>query len=217
MTNRFDAARLQPLLLGVAFAAAVLAALSLLLSGRAIEQQSQLREHVGALTSLSQNIPLQAGAAVRGSAPAFDALAASRVRLERVLDEINAGKSALGLLASPSARVLGAEQGWPALLEQSQAVLDGRDAALKAQQAAAAVRDSTPRMLSAAPRCCKALGPSRPDSWIAVSSASSCVHRPSSRTCRARRWHRARGSRVAPAHRQHRFHGPGGRWHRRRA
>src|SRR5688572_20284645 len=164
MTNRIDAARLQPTLLGVALAAALLAALALLLTGRAMQQQSQLREHVGALTSLSQNIPLQAGAAVRGSAPAFDALAASRLRLERVLDEINAGKSAMGLLASPSARVLGAERGWPALLEQSQAVLDGRDAALKAQQAAAAVRDSTPRMLSAAATVLKALGPARPDS-----------------------------------------------------
>jgi twitching motility protein PilJ len=164
MTNRFDAARLQPLLLGVAFAAAVLAALALVLSGRAVQQQSQLREHLGALTSLSQNIPLQAGAAVRGSAPAFDALAASRVRLERVLDEISAGKSAVGLLASPSARVLGGEQGWPALLEQSQAVLDGRAAALQAQEAAASVRESTPRMLSAAAEVLKSLGPTRPES-----------------------------------------------------
>src|SRR5215208_1415143 len=118
MSNRFDAARLQPVLLGVALAAAVLAALALLLSGRAMQQQLQLREHVAALNSLAQNIPLQAGAAVRGSAPAFDALKASRTRLERVLDEINAGKSDLGVLATPSARVLGGESGWPALLEQ---------------------------------------------------------------------------------------------------
>ena len=74
MTNRLDAARLQPVLLGVALAAAVLAALALLLSGRTMQQQTQLREHVADLTALAQNIPLQAGAAVRGSAPAFDAL-----------------------------------------------------------------------------------------------------------------------------------------------
>src|SRR5512144_734254 len=163
MTNRLDAARLQPLLLGVALVAALLAALALLLSGRAIEQQSQLREHMASLTSLSQNIPLQAGAAVRGSAPAFDALAASRTRLERVIDEIDAGKSALGVLSSPSARVLGGESGWPALLDQSQAVLDGRQASLQAQQAAASVRESTPRLLSTAAEVLKATGPGRPD------------------------------------------------------
>jgi twitching motility protein PilJ len=163
MTNRLDAARLQPVLLGVALAAAVLAALALLLAGRTMQQQTQLREHVADLTALAQNIPLQAGAAVRGSAPAFDALTGSRERLERVLNEIDAGKSTLGLFATPSARMLGQENGWPALLEQSQAVLDGRDAALKAQQAAAAVRDSTPRMLSMATEVLKAMGPGRPE------------------------------------------------------
>ena len=69
----------------------------------------------------------------------------------------------VGLLSSPSARVLGGERGWPALLEQSQAVLDGRDAALQAQQAAAAVRESTPRLLSTAAGVLKAMGPGRPD------------------------------------------------------
>jgi len=78
MTNRLDVARLQRVLLGVALVSALLAALALLLSGRAATQQAQLREHVATLTSLAQNIPLQAGAAVRGSAPAFDALADSR-------------------------------------------------------------------------------------------------------------------------------------------
>jgi twitching motility protein PilJ len=163
MSNRFDAAGLQPKLLGVALVAAVLAAVFLLLSGRAVQQQAQLREHMAALTAAAQNIPLQAGAAVRGSAPAFDALAASRARLEQVTDEISAGRSAVGLLSSPSARVLGGERGWPALLEQSQAVLDGRDAALQAQQAAAAVRESTPRLLSTAASVLKAMGPERPD------------------------------------------------------
>jgi twitching motility protein PilJ len=163
MTQRIDAARLQPLLLGVALAAALLAALTLLLAGRAMQQQSQLREHMASLASLSQNIPLQAGAAVRGSAPAFDALGASRARLERVIDEIDAGKSSYSLLATPSARVLGKETGWPALLEQSQAVLDGRTAALQAQQTASAVRESTPRLLSAAAGVLKAMGPARPE------------------------------------------------------
>jgi twitching motility protein PilJ len=161
MINRIDAARLQPMLLGVALASALLAALALMLSGRSVTQQAQLREHVAALSSLSQNIPLQAGAAVRGSAPAFDALADSRAKLERVLNEIDAGKSSVGVLSSPSARLLGNEAGWPALLEQSQAVLDGRDAALKAQKAAASVRDLTPQVLAAATAVLKAMGPAR--------------------------------------------------------
>jgi twitching motility protein PilJ len=163
MSNRIDAARLQPLLLGVAIVAALLAAVALVLSGRALQQQAQLREHMASLTAIAQNIPLQAGAAVRGSAPAFDALAASRARLERVIDEIDAGKSAVSLLSSTSARVLGAERGWPALLEQSQAVLDGREAALQAQQAAASVRETTPQLLSTAAGVLKAMGPGRPD------------------------------------------------------
>ncbi len=161
MTNRIDAARLQPLLLGVALASALLAVFALTFSGRSGGQQAQLREHVATLGSLSQNIPLQAGAAVRGSAPAFDALADSRARLERVLKEIDAGRSAVGMLASPSARVLGGEAGWPALLEQSQSVLDGRDAALKAQKAAASVRDLTPQLLAASSATAKAMGPLR--------------------------------------------------------
>jgi len=161
MINRLDAARLQPVLLGVALAAALLAALALLLSGRSATREGQLREHVAALSSLSQNIPLQAGAAVRGSAPAFDALAGSRAKLERVLNEIDAGKSTVGVLASPSARLLGSQTGWPALLEQSQAVLDGRDAALKAQKAAASVRDLTPQVLAAAGAVKSAMGPVR--------------------------------------------------------
>jgi twitching motility protein PilJ len=164
MTQRIDAARLQPLLLGVALVAALLAAITLVLAGRAMQQQSQLREHMASLTSLSQNIPLQAGAAVRGSAPAFDALGASRVRLERVIDEINAGKSAWGPLASPSARLLGQESGWPALLEQSQAVLDGREAALQAQQTAADVREKLPQLLTVAVQVLKQMGPSRSES-----------------------------------------------------
>ena len=163
MTNRLDATRLQPVLLGVALVSALLAALALLLSGRTAAQQAQLREHVATLTSLSQNIPLQAGAAVRGSAPAFDALADSRARLERVLNEVDAGKSAVGMFASPSAQLLGGENGWPALLEQSQAVLDGRDAAIKAQKAAAVVRDLTPQVLAAAAGVMKAMGPARPE------------------------------------------------------
>ena len=139
-----------------------------LLSGRGdAAAMTQLREHVARrCTSLAQNIPLQAGAAVRGSAPAFEALDRSRQRLERVLTEIDAGKSTLGLFATPSARVLGVESDWPALLEQSQAVLDGRRG--RAQGAAGGRRRArfhATHAVSASANVLKALGPSRPD-WL---------------------------------------------------
>ena len=145
MTNRFDAARLQPMLIVAAFAACVLAALVLLLSGRAAGGQAERRELTASLAALSQNIPLQAGAAVRGSAPAFDALAESRARLEQVL-------------AAPAVGEAGSEAGWPVFLEQAQAVLDGRKAALDAQAAAAAVRELTPQLVAAAAGVVQAAG-----------------------------------------------------------
>jgi hypothetical protein len=81
MTNRFDAARLQPLLIAVALVATLVAAAALLIAGSSAGRQAELREQVTALATLSQNMPLQAGVAVRGSAPAFDALAESRAQL----------------------------------------------------------------------------------------------------------------------------------------
>jgi len=162
MTNRFDAVRLQPTLIRIALVTAALAALALLVYGRAMSQQAQVGQHVAMLSALSQNMPLQAGAAVRGSAPAFDSLAESRAQLERVLNEVEAGKSTLGFLASPSSKLLGDVSGWQAMLDQSQAVLDGRAAALKAQQAAAAVRELTPQVVAATANVAKAMG-ARPD------------------------------------------------------
>jgi twitching motility protein PilJ len=164
MINRFDAVRLQPILIRVALVAAALAVLALLVYGRTVSQQSRLGEHVAVLSALSQNIPLQAGAAVRGSAPAFDSLAESRAQLERVLNESDAGKSALGFLASPSAKLLADKSGWLAMLEQSQAVLDGRAAALQAQQAAATVRELTPQVVAATANVVRAMGASRSES-----------------------------------------------------
>ncbi len=151
MTNRLDAPRLQPALIVVALVATVIAAATLLLSGQASRQQSQLRGHEATLASLSQNIPLQAGAAVRGSAPAFDALAESRASLARLLDD-------------PGVQLAGGRDGWSTLLEQTLAVLDGRQAALDAQRAAASVRELTPQLLAAAANVAKAAGPARAES-----------------------------------------------------
>jgi len=150
MTTKYDAARLQPALIAVALVATVLAALVLLVAGRIGSQRAEVREHAATLASLSQNIPLQAGAAVRGSAPAFDALAESRAQLEQVLARID---------SAGGASALGTEPGWPVFLEQAQAVLDGRSAALDAQRAAAAVREITPQLVAAAANVLQASGP----------------------------------------------------------
>jgi len=145
MTNRIDASRLQPALVLIALAATVIAALALLASGHAARQQARVDTHAATLAALAQNIPLQAGAAVRGSAPAFDALAESGASLERVLGEIETGRAA----------------GWATLREQTQAVLDGRQAVLDAQRAAGAVRELTPQLLAAAAYVSRGAGPAR--------------------------------------------------------
>ena len=153
MSNRIDAARLLPIVMSVALGSALLAALALLLSGRTSGELVRKREQQAELAALSQNMPLQAGAAVRGSAPAFDALAESRLRLTRALED--------GGLAKGSSE---AAAGWNAMLEQSQSVLDGREAALTAQQAAAAVRELTPQLLTALANTVKTFDPPRPAS-----------------------------------------------------
>jgi len=155
MSNRFDAARLQPTLIRVALLAAVLAGLVFALQWRLTGGQSRVGEQVTALSALAQGMPLQASAAVRGSAAAFDSLAASRARLDAAVKA--AGTSEAGL---PGDRAT-----WLAMLEQSQAVLDGRAAALEAQKAAAGVRELTPQVVAATANVAKVMGAARPDAF----------------------------------------------------
>jgi twitching motility protein PilJ len=155
MTNRLDAARLQPILIRVALAAAALAALALVLQWQVVGRQSGRDAQVAALATLSQGMPLQAGAALRGSEPAFDALGASRARLDTLVK--GADPSGAGLPGDRS--------GWLAMLEQSQAVLDGRAAAIDTRQALAAVRELTPQVLAATANVARAMGPARPEAF----------------------------------------------------
>jgi len=150
MTNRLDAARLQPILIRVALVAAALAALALVLQWQVVGRQSGRDAQVAALAALSQGMPLQAGAALRGSEPAFDALAASRARLDTFVK---------------GAGLPGDRSGWLAMLEQSQAVLDGRAAAIDTRRALAAVRELTPQVLAATANVARAMGPTRPDAF----------------------------------------------------
>jgi twitching motility protein PilJ len=150
MTNRLDADRLQPTLIRVALVAGVLATLVLVLQWQYAGGRAGHDAEVVALSGLAQGIPLQAGAAVRGSAPAFDSLAASRARLEALV-------RGTGLP--------GDKANWLAMLEQSQAVLDGRAAALDTRKALASVRELTPQVLAATANVAKAMGPSRPEAF----------------------------------------------------
>lgn len=63
MTNRLDAARLQPLALRVAIAAAVLAAVALLAQWQYGGRASERAASGATLAALAQSIPLEAAAA----------------------------------------------------------------------------------------------------------------------------------------------------------
>lgn len=154
MSNRVNATRLQPLLLKVAFASAVLAALALLLMWRAVGQQAQARESVAEFASLARSMPAQANAAAAGAADGFDALSASTAALEKLVQA--GGKSG----SLPGGQV------WNSVLEQSQAVLDGRDAAVITREAATAAKQATPQLVAAAAGVMLALNPAR-DSSVA--------------------------------------------------
>ena len=149
MTNRLDAARLHPLTVRVAIAATVLAALAMLaqwqLGGRAAARAGQGTT----LAAMAETLPLQAASAAGGTVASFDALADSRARLVQVLGEA-------GLDGDPA---------WAAVLEQSQAVLDGRATAESVARAAAGARDLTPQVLAATANVARAMGAARPDAF----------------------------------------------------
>jgi twitching motility protein PilJ len=155
MINRLDADRLQPNLIRVALVAAALAALVFALQWQFADRRASRDAVAATLSGLAQGIPLQAGAAVRGSAPAFDSLATSRARLESLVGDAHRSGTVLP----------GGEDNWLAMLEQSQAVLDGRAAALDTRKALANVRELTPQVLAATANVAKAMGTSRPEAF----------------------------------------------------
>jgi len=129
LPERHAAARWMPVMLVMGLAAALAAAVLVLLAGRAQQHESGYRAHLSRLTLLAGAMPAQAGDAGRGDEAAFAKLADSRAELERVLAEIESGRGAFDALSSPSARRLGNEPGWNAVLESSAQVLAARDAA----------------------------------------------------------------------------------------
>jgi len=126
LPERHFIAKWMPAMLAGGLLAALVAAVLLLLSSRAENADRGYREHLAGLTVLAGAMPAQAGAASRGDTAGFDRLTSSRAELERILGEIEAGRSPFAALSSPSARRLGNEPGWTTVLESSQQVLVAR-------------------------------------------------------------------------------------------
>ncbi|MBX3704132.1 MAG: methyl-accepting chemotaxis protein [Steroidobacteraceae bacterium] len=149
LPERHAAARWMPVMLITGLAAALAAALLVALAGRAQQNDSGYRSHLSRLTVLAGAMPAQAADAGRGDAAAFGRLAASRQELERVLAEIESGRGAFDALSSPSARRLGNEPGWNAVLETSAQVLAAEDAAGELKSWAEESRVALGRVLAA--------------------------------------------------------------------
>src|SRR5688572_25366873 len=111
-TERLAIAKWMPALLVGGLVAALAAAVLVVLASRADHADRGFREHLSELTVLAGSMPAQAANAARGEAAAFDRLAASRKSLERVLGEIDAGRSPFAALSSESAKRLGGEPAW---------------------------------------------------------------------------------------------------------
>jgi twitching motility protein PilJ len=129
LPERHFIAKWMPVMLGAGFVAALAAALLLVFASRAENADRGYRAHLSELTVLAGAMPAQAAAAGRGDQTGFDRLAASRTQLERVLAEIEEGRSPFAALSSESARRLGDEPGWTTVLETSQQVLAARSVA----------------------------------------------------------------------------------------
>lgn len=85
----------------------LIAAGLLVLVARHQQLDRQFRRHVAELTVIAATLPSQATAAARGDETAFDRLGDSRKRLQRVVAEVEAGRSSFAGALSPSARTAG--------------------------------------------------------------------------------------------------------------
>ena len=147
--DRQLASKWMPVMLWGGLLLSLLAAALLLLSGRAGQQDQNFRAHLSELTVLAGALPTQAAAAGRGDDAAFEKLAQSRARLEKLLADIEKGRAAFAALSSPSAQRLGGESGWNAVLEGARQVLAGRDAARELGTWAQEARAALGRVLAA--------------------------------------------------------------------
>src|SRR5262245_29603087 len=128
--------RMLPILLGVTVGL-VLAAGALLYFASAADATGPATPAGARLAVLSQSMPLRAQAALRGEEKAFSQLAESRKQLEGALQE-----------ARTSEPTLAQEPAWQKLIDESQTVLDGREATAAVAKAAAQVAELKPKLLA---------------------------------------------------------------------
>ncbi len=147
--DRQQASRWMPVMLWGGLLLSLAAAALLLLSGRAHQQDRNYSAQLAELTVLAGALPAQSAAAGRGDDAAFEKLSQSRSKLEKLLGEIEEGRSPITALSSPSAQQLGAEPGWNAALEDARQVLAGRDAARELKTWAEESRTALGRVLAA--------------------------------------------------------------------
>ena len=123
-----QAAPSLPLLISGGLALLALAVALLAFSGRLQEQERDYQRHVAELTRITAALPALVPAASSGDDEALARLEESRATLSTLLEEVAAGRASFEALSSPSARRLGGDPAWQALLDGIDAVLAGRPA-----------------------------------------------------------------------------------------
>ncbi len=149
LPERHSLAKWMPAMLGGGLVAALAAALLLVFASRAENADRGYRTHLSELTVLAGAMPAQATAAARGDSAGFERLAASRAQLERVLAEVEAGRSPFAALSSESALHLGDEPGWTTVLDTSGQVLAAKAVAGDLQKSSGESRAILGRVLAA--------------------------------------------------------------------
>jgi twitching motility protein PilJ len=137
-----------PMLLAGGLALLVVAAALLVLAARLQAGQQEYLRHVAELTRISATLPGEAIQVVRGDTAAIALFEESRDVLQGVLDEAEAGRAPFEALSSESSRRFAGDAGIRRLLEATEAVLAGREAAGGVASAAAEARTALGRVLA---------------------------------------------------------------------
>jgi len=138
-----------PVLIGSGLVLLLVAAVLLVLSGRAQRQEADYQRHVATLSRISAAIPALVAGASGGDESALSRLGEMRDILRAVLDEVDAGKASFEALSSPSAQRLGGDPAWRDLSNGLDGVLAGRVAATELRTWAAESRAALGRVLAA--------------------------------------------------------------------
>jgi twitching motility protein PilJ len=137
-----------PALLAAGLALLVLAAGLLLLSARLQGAQQEYLRHVAELTRITAALPGEAMQVVRGDTGAIALFERSRDTLRRVQEESEAGRGAFEALSTESSRRFAGNPDLQRLLDATEAVLAGREAAGGVASAAAEARTALGRVLA---------------------------------------------------------------------